>query len=107
MQAVVQPPPTPAELKDWASNTLFISVMGMAYCGSRQAWRNKQLGEQEFLLSVTGSCQPYWPCCISYSALAQLLDLQSHKMMCNCRALQADGIIPHKGPPCACHCRGE
>ena len=51
-QAVAQPPPTPAELKDWASNTLFISVMGMAYCGSRQAWRNKQLGEQELLLSA-------------------------------------------------------
>ena len=54
----VQPPPTPAELKEWATNTLFISVIGMAYCGSRQAWRNKQLGTHQLckhsrLLTIT------------------------------------------------------
>ena len=40
----LQPPPTPIELKEWAWNTLLASVIGMAYCGTSQAMRNKRLG---------------------------------------------------------------
>lgn len=40
----LQPPPAPIELKEWAWNTLLASVIGMGYCGSSQALRNKRLG---------------------------------------------------------------